>query len=474
MIDEFDTGWTTAVVQEPELTTIQTQSCFPSIAQIQVNLVDGDSTVLDFPSVTTVSFDASAGFELSSTNPGQVLVGLRDVNPLYFSSSGDYRILTHYIEGGTPTTIRKVEFDNNLLKLTLASFTPVISVTGIPSSVLMWDQPCLGFKIDVQNPVDFPQKWIAELVNLTQVTGRIAVISAFQSSEQIPLAGAQVNWTQEFTSADSPVSPLSTSLAGGSASADLVFNQSNGSSVSQFDTPIRLNVQWATPQAMLTMPRLTGANFLQTYSSIDYTVTINGVLYSNTTTTLITANGGTVSNQSGNGIFTFDNPIHKDSQFADNALELNVDFKRPASVTGSEYTVSSKVVTTLQQPHFTYPSFIVLTDGVVIPPIVTDIVSGSQFKNGVQVLGDGVKTFTGYITNSTTVPVAAWFAIKSTVAQPTAFKTGISPGLLNNVSATTGNTVQLAPQPLLPGYIPTTYKLYGITLQPGATYVSIS
>jgi hypothetical protein len=46
--------------------------------------------------------------------------------------------------------------------------------------------------------------------------------------------------------------------------------------------------------------------------------------------------------------------------------------------------------------------------------------------------------------------------------------------LLSDVSVTSGNTVSLQPTTPPAGYVAEQYTLYGITLQPGTTYVSIS
>lgn len=475
-VDVIEPGWTTVTVQEPDLTTVQTQSCFSPVAQIQVNLVDSDmSAIADYPRITTVSFDAASGFELSSPADGQVLVSIRDINPLYFSTLGDYRILTHYIEGGVQSVIRKTEFDNNLLKLTLASFTPQISVTGLPGNTLLWDQSCQGFAVSVRNPVDFPKKWISGLGKLVQISGRVSALVDFTAGAQTPSAAPAVNWVQEFTTTSTNISPAVTGIDGGSASADLVFNQTTNDITTQFDTPVRLEINWATPQTILTIPRLTGATFLQTYTSTTYTVNVSGLLYSNTAAINITPTNGSISNQSGSGVFTFNTPVHKDSVFTAYTLQIHTDFKRPSNVTGTEYTVFTESVVVMPQPLFVYPSLIVLTDGTAAPPGIADIVTGAQFVAGVRVLGDSTRTFSGYITNDATNPIAAWFAIRSTAAQPTTFKTGISPTLLNSVGVTSGSSVVLAPYPAAPlDYAPVTYKLYGITLQPGTTYVSIA
>jgi hypothetical protein len=69
---------------------------------------------------------------------------------------------------------------------------------------------------------------------------------------------------------------------------------------------------------------------------------------------------------------------------------------------------------------------------------------------------------------------ALWFAVRAGGSQPTTFRTGASAGLLSDVTVITGNTVNLQPDSPLPGYVAVTYNLYGITLQNGNTFVSIT
>lgn len=477
IIDGVDTGWTTVTVQEPEFTTVQAQSCFSTVAQIQVSLVNQDLTLIaDYPRITTVSFDATSGFELRSPVEGQVLVSLRNINPLYFSTDGDYRVLTHYIEDGSQTVIRKTEVIEDKLKLTLASFTPTIIANGIPGNNLMWDQVATGFRVSIQNPPDFPDKWISELSSLDDTAGWITQLDTFVAGEQSPTPGSLINWSQDFTTdAGALMRPYSTTIAGGQAAADLRCNYTTVAGITAaYPTTVKLNINWATPATVVTIARLSGATFLETYASVGYTVSTTGLHFSSNAATTIIAVGGTASNPSGSGVLTFDIPVHKDSVWADYKLHTRTDFTRPVAVTGTAYTVSSEIVSTLPPAQFTYPSAIVTTPGVSMVPTTDDFVSGSNFAPGVRVLDDSTRTFAGYITNDTTDPLAAWFAIRANVAQPTVFRTGISPSLLNNVSVTTGNTIALAPQPEPTGYIPELYKLYGITLQPGVTYVSIS
>ena len=63
--------------------------------------------------------------------------------------------------------------------------------------------------------------------------------------------------------------------------------------------------------------------------------------------------------------------------------------------------------------------------------------------------------------------------VRSAANQPSTFQTGASSSLLSDVG-TTNTTLDLEPDSPPAGYSAETYNLYGIVLQPGNTYVSIS
>jgi hypothetical protein len=96
------------------------------------------------------------------------------------------------------------------------------------------------------------------------------------------------------------------------------------------------------------------------------------------------------------------------------------------------------------------------------------------FDAAVNVLGDQLKTFAGTVTNSENSARAFWFAIRNAASKPTSFKIGSSSSLLVSVTPTDGGTVNLEPDSAPQDYTAESYKFYGLVLQPGDTYVSIS
>ena len=109
---------------------------------------------------------------------------------------------------------------------------------------------------------------------------------------------------------------------------------------------------------------------------------------------------------------------------------------------------------------------------------MSDIIDDSQstgFKTSTNQLGSNTKDFpVQAINNTDSNPRAFWFVVRQAASQPTTFKTGASAGLLSDVSQTDGGTINLIPSSPPAGLTDEEYHLYGITLQPGTTYVEIS
>jgi hypothetical protein len=221
---------------------------------------------------------------------------------------------------------------------------------------------------------------------------------------------------------------------------------------------------------------LTGSTFLQTYTGVAYTVSGTGITTSANRVYSVTATGGTVSSGTGSGTFTFTTPIHKDNTGTSRYTTLSTTFTRPVAVTGTSYTATlGPTNTSSASASFTYPSYWLWSASVATVPTRADIINGTGVESGVVVLGDQVKTLaTQAINNTDPNPRAFWFAVRSSASQPTTFKTGASAGLLSDVSYTDAGSIGLEPDSPPAGYTAENYHLYGFTLQPGTTYVSIS
>ena len=98
-------------------------------------------------------------------------------------------------------TIRSTAITNDLLTLTLATFTPTISATG---QSLNWDVPATSFSVSVNNPDDFPTRYIAGVSSISEASGDVhETLSDYITSgpSQTPAGG--VNWTQTFNTGGS-------------------------------------------------------------------------------------------------------------------------------------------------------------------------------------------------------------------------------------------------------------------------------
>ena len=350
-----------------------------------------------------------------------------------------------------------------------------MTAIGVPSSSLNWDVPATGFTVNVVNPVDIPTQYISNVASLTVNTGSISALNLFSAGAKSNIPAATIPWSQTFsTDSDSYIRPISSTITGGYANAVVNFNYWNGSAeVAYTNSSPTLSVAWNTPTMTLSLGSLSGNTFLQTYTSTSYTITVTGMSSPSNYSNSASGTGGTVSNASASGTFTFTTPINKDNTSDTRTVTNSTIFTRPVTVTGTSYTATLNSTTSNPTATFTYPTLWVWTPSSFDVPVRNTYVSGTGFQSNVTVLGNQVKTFGANVTNSLTVPQAFWFAVRTAVSQPNTFKTGPTPSLLSDVSYVT-NSVSLAPDSPPSGYVSEPYSLYGITLQPGTTYVSIS
>ena len=434
--------------------------------------VVGNTTLTN--NLTTIIFTGTGVISTVSNN--EVTVNITGgTETLVWSSSGNYRTLTGYIENNSTKTVRVAEFSSNKLRLTLATFTPILSSSPTPSSSLNWDVPATGFTVTVDNPSDIIDQYVSTVSSITATVGSISALSTFIAGSKSNVPAGTIDWVQTFTYGGSAyIRCISSTISGGTASAQIAFSYYDGSSIVSYATPATWSITWATPNLTNIAGSLTGLTFLQSYSSVSYTISVSGITNASNYSHNVTATGGTISNAAGSGTLTFTIPIHKDNITTTRTTSVTTTFTRPSTITGSSYTAQLLASTSNPSATFTYPSLWIFTSSTSDVPNRATFVTGTGFQTGVTILGNLVGTLAGFITNSLSVPQAFWFAVKATASQPTTFKTGASAGLLSDVSATTGNTVSLQPDSPLSGYIAVTYNLYGITLQNGSTYVSIS
>jgi hypothetical protein len=392
--------------------------------------------------------------------------------PFVFTQSGNKRTLSGFIENDITYSVRSADLTSNILNIVLASFSPLFTLSGLPSSSLLWDQPASGFNVSVTNPSDYIAEYISSVFKITPSAGTVSDLSNFTAGAKTPTPAGGVSWNQSFTTnASALIQPVSTTISGGTVTAAVQFN--SGPSDTPYTVTIpNLTISWATPSLSVSVSPLSGKTFLETYSSTPYTINVSGIQNSSNYANTVSATIGSVSNTLGSGTYTFTSPIHKNNTSQIGIVSASTTFTRPSTVTGQQYT-SVLTGSSSTSATFSYPSFWVFTTSVNSPPTKSDIISGSSFI--ATQLGNQASSLVGTITNSAGVPRGFWFGVRSAGAQPSLFQVSTSStGLLGGVEVTKGNSVSLSPDTPPSGYTSESYTLYGITLQLGTTYVSIS
>ena len=393
---------------------------------------------------------------------------------IVFEASGtnsEYRIGTVFIDpDGTEQVVRATDFNGGFLRLEVARFSPSVSAAGQSRN---WDQAVTQWTVTVDNPTDFTTNYVSGVKSpLTGITGSVTSnVTLYSTSGPSVTPGGGVDWTQTFsTDGDSPIYSSTNNLTGGSASATVSFLDKNQATISETAT---ITFNWSNASNGISFGNLSGKNFLETYTSTTYNLTINNISDLSNTSTTITSSQGSLSNSSDDGTITFTTPIHKNNN-SGRTITATTDFTRPATVTGTEYTSQDVSSDSSISASFTYPSFYIFTASTSSVPSRADIIDTNDFDSStVTELGNQVKTIDQYINNPDGVPKCWWFGVRSSASQPTSFETGSGPSLLVGATPTEA-TVDLEPDSPPAGYSSEEYKLYGITLNPGNTYVKIS
>jgi hypothetical protein len=400
-----------------------------------------------------------------------------------FESTGSTRTLTGYIENGVTSTVRTAAITNGNLILTLAAFTPTVGAAS--NGTLNWDVAASSFTVSADNPSDVLDQYISSVLSLTQLTGSVSTnLSAYTAGSYSASPAGGVDWSRTFTTNNSTsyIRSTSNTSAGGSASGRVTFNYWNGTSTDTWTSTADFSVSWNAVNHSISLAALTGKTFLQTYASSAYTVATTGLTDTANRAFTITGTNGSPSNLSGSGTLTFSTAINKtNASSTTTRVTLTTLCTRPAEVTGTSYQVTLGPTNSANintAASFTYPSFWMWTSGTGTVPTRADVVNDSGsggFESTVTQLADQVKVLsTQAINNTDSNPRAFWFAVRASASQPTSFKTGASAGLLSDVSVVDGGTVALQPDTPPAGYSAENYRFWGITLQPGTTYVSIS
>ena len=456
----------------------------PIVTVNQYGLVDSIGTT-SVAGVSSTSIDSSTGdFTINTADGGEFRTRLYDADILnndgnkagitwtVSGASSQFRTATNYIDSDLEVyTIREMNFTGNKLRIEVAQFSPGLTATG--QTNLNFDQKSTQFSVAIDNPSDFTTRFISSVSAIAQTDAYVGTVLGNYnagSKSQTPAGG--VDWTQVFTfdsDLGAAVRDNSTTIVGGTSIGEITFADDQGAN---FGTTASFSTTWKTPNVSISMSNLSGNQFLETYSSTSYTVGVTNMSSSSNVTHTVTPTGGSVNNTSGSGTFTFTTPLHKDNG-GGRTLALSTQLNRPPGVATTSYVVTDTASDTSLNANFTFPSLTIFTAGSGTPPTRADVVNNDQFESAVTELSHQTKTFSQTVNNSDSVPKCFWFMVRSSASQPTTFQTGASSSLLSDVSTTTG-TLNLEPDSPPAGYTAETYNLYGIILQPGNTFVSIS
>ena len=417
---------------------------------------------LDLINLPTLSDVATSGDFGDLTNLPSI------INWNTSGGNDEFRIIDSFTESGVNYTVRNVSISNNRLQLELARFSPTVAAVGQSRA---WDQAASAFTITVDNPSDFLSRYIDTVAGLSATVGVHATLADYTAGVKNATPAGGVDWIQQFsTNSTAKIYSNGTGTTGGTATATVTFHDSDGN---PWPTTATVSYSWNSVNVTVSFSNLSGKNFLESYNSVSYSVAVTGLSDASNASTQVTATGGTISNATGSGTMTFADPLHKDNN-SGRSVSVSTDFSRPEAVTGTAYTLTDTAADTTITATFTYPSFYIWTADTNTPPARSDIVTGSDFDASVTELGNAAKNINTTITNSADTPRAFWLGVRASASQPSTFQTGASAALLSDVAVTSGQTVDLEPDAPGAGYVAERYQLYGITLQPGETYVRIS
>ena len=435
--------------------------------------------------VSSTAIDSATGdFTINTADGGSFSTRLYDADILnndgnkagitwtVSGGTSQFRTATNYIDSDLEVyTIREMNFTNNKLRIEVAQFSPVLSATG--QSNLFFDQKATQFSVAIDNPTDFTTRFINSVSSIAQTNAYVGnVLANYNAGAKSQTPAGGVDWTQVFTfdsASGAAVRDDSVTITGGTSSGTITFADDQGV---DFGTTASFSTTWQTPNVTINMSNLNGNQFLETYSSTSYTVNVSGMQSPANFTHTISATGGSLSSTNASGTLTFTTPIHKDNS-GGRQVAVSTEFRRPPGVATTTYAVTDNASDTSLTANFSFPSLTIFTNSTSLPPTRAEVVNGDQFESAVTELANQTKNFTGFVNNPNATPRAFFFMVRSAASQPTTFQTGASASLLSDVTAVTG-TLDLEPDSPPAGYSAETYNIYGITLQPGNTYVSIS
>lgn len=417
-------------------------------------------------------------------------------SPLIFDAVGDKETLSKFKVNGVDKTIRSASFNaNGLLEIELATFTPVIDAAG--QGTLPWDVPATYFTVSADNPTDFTAEWISGIKSpIVQTSGSVSTaLSAYTlSGASLPLT-ASGDFTATYTVDSGYIRPVHNDVngtaTGGSASGTVTFIDAGTGNNADWGTTKTWSTSWENVSHSIAHAALSGSSFLKTYASTAVTLTVNGLSDPTKASCTLTPTGGTISGFTSGASgdrsaqLDFTVPICKDNTASNRSVSLATTFNRPVDVTGTAYSYTPAAATTASTvtASFTYPSFTTWTSGPSTLPAYADLVDASKtngFTDSTTVipfmLGDEATGMSQRAVVNTGATRTFWFCVRANHSTKPTILTGdgtlmvaVQPGDI------TEGTIGLRPVSTPTGWTTDeNYKVWGISLNNGTTYVKIN
>jgi hypothetical protein len=427
-------------------------------------------------------------------------------SPFVFTPDGSKETLTQFKIDGENKDIREASFVNKLLVIELASFSPTnVSATG---QTLSWDQPATGFSVAATNPADYPLEYLSTIKwPITAGAGSVELNQAGYTNNQtggFPLS-ATGDIAALFTLASGKyIRPTITDTAGvwpatgGTASATVTFIKHTATTDADYlsDPPVAPAItytwttNWASVSHGVSLAALSNKCFLKTYDSTTWTITTSGLSDPTKANCTLTPTGGSVTSpgETGtrSGTFSFStNQVNKSNVGTTRKLNLSTVFKRPSTVTGTEYTHTPTAVDTSPTTvtaSFVYPSFTIWSDAAPVggadnaKPTLATIMDDSEPTYGfnatnVTRLAHQAYTLSTSITNTDQSNARRfWFAVRKSTTQPNTFKAGEPLANVTYESFDLGlRPANISDTTKWTGYVAEDYTFYGITVPAGAS-----
>ena len=290
------------------------------------------------------------------------------------ATNGNSTELTGYRQAGIVRTIDNVTLSSGEFVLNLSTFNPTVGGGGQIN--LNWDDDydtdSTNLSVSVNNSAGVAQ-FISRVSALT-VSGAdnsAITLTSFAPSTATPTPAAGVDWSQNFDlisgQLQDPTADSTTNLSGGQILATYTFQADDGTGTeTAFGTTPTQTINWRNATFGASFQSLSARPFYENFASIVLTSTVGNVSTAansdlswtqsgqNQFTNLVASEADTLSNTQ---TLTFNERVYKNNRTQVPSVISTAALTRPATVTGSSYTVTTTDTEQPSIPVFTNPRF---------------------------------------------------------------------------------------------------------------------